>query len=450
VSLQNVLPYPSIEDVLEVHVVELSLSPNMEYVHTVTVGDNSRAFKATLVWMDPTNSAVTAKMLINNLDLQVEETSTGTVYYGNGNGGDDTNNVEQVAISVPLTSGSYKVRVTAGSYLYGSSQSFSLIVSGGDLTFSTSAKNSISSGDNPLGCATDERMVRLSAMGRTAVGWGSGQKYRIANTDNSFVLEGTMSGADKQDFLTDSSVCLPVGSFTASLLNTVSSSDLSEMALEVTTCDVYLSEYQPSASFTISSASSDYCGVCTTYLVSLLLAGSFYGVPYGWKDDTHYELTQSSGGDKNYMGTLATGMVREHKYCLGDGTYTLAIKNVPKNDDFLDDDYLANYFGVEEYAIYFADSSGNSKTLVPSQTMTITVSGGSADISTSGGGGGSDDDDSISTGAAIAIAVAVIVVIGCCVFAIVYFACCMNKKEEYHATNIGMQGNPIVVASYSK
>lgn len=427
----NILPYPGIEEILEVHVIEMSVTTMQQFTHTVTVGDASRPFKATLVWMDPTNSAVTQKMLINNLDLEVEETTTGTVYYGNGNGADDVNNVEQVSISVPSTSGSYKVRVTAGSYLFGSSQTFSLIVTGGDLTFTSDAKATISE-YNPLDCSSNERLVRVTAMDREADGWASTQKYRIAGTDNSYVLEGTMTGADKQDFMSTLSLCLPTGSFTVSLSNTASSGDLGGMAFEVDTCNIYLSEYQPSASFTITSATTDYCGTCSGYGVSLLLAGSFYGVPYGWNDDSHYQLSQTKGGDTEYMGTLATGMIREHKYCLGDGTYTLAMKDIPKSDDFLDDDYLANYFGVEEYRIYFSDTDDNAKTISSKDILTITVSGGSGDISTSTSSGGSDDDDksTLSTGAAVGIAIAVIVVIGAIVAGIVYCACCRNGDDS--------------------
>ena len=43
--------------------------------------------------MDPENSGLSTKMLLNNLDLQVTEVSTGKVYYGNGIQDDEYNNV---------------------------------------------------------------------------------------------------------------------------------------------------------------------------------------------------------------------------------------------------------------------------------------------------------------------------------------------------------------------
>jgi hypothetical protein len=418
VSLQNVLPYPGIEEVLEVHVIEMSVTTMQRFTHTVTVGDNSRSFKATLVWMDPTNSAVAAKTLINNLDLQVEETSTGTVYYGNGNGGDDTNNVEQVAISVPSTSGSYKVRVTAGSYLYGSSQSFSLIISGGNLTF-TSDVMATTNAYNPLDCATNQRLVRMTAMDRQANGWTSGAKYRI--TGNSASIEGTMSGSDKEDFITTRSMCLEVGSYSVSLLNPSSPTDFSEMAFEVDTCNVYLSEYQTSSSFSIGSSTSSYCGTCPTYQISLLLAGSFYGVPYGWSGNSHYVLKQTKGGDATHSGTLATGMLREHRYCLDSGTYSLYFRGVPTSDDFLDDDYLANYVGKEEYTIYVSDSAGNDFMLTEGLEAVLTVDASTATYIVAEADDSGDEKSAISP-VVLGIIIAVVVVIILCVIGAIWYS----------------------------
>lgn len=45
--------------------------------------------------MDPENSVLSTKMLLNNLDLQVTRVSDGQVFYGNGIQGDEYNNVSQ-------------------------------------------------------------------------------------------------------------------------------------------------------------------------------------------------------------------------------------------------------------------------------------------------------------------------------------------------------------------
>ena len=432
-SLQNILPYPGIEDVLETHVIEYSVSTSQRFTHQVTVGDAARPFKATLVWMDPTNTMISAKMLINNLDLQVEDPS-GTIYYGNGNGGDDVNNVEQVTIAAPTVSGTtYKIRVTSGEYLFGGSQAFSLIVTGGDLTFVSDGVASSGSYD-PLGCSSGERLVRVTAMDREADGWGTSQSYRVANSDETVVRTGSMSGADKNDFMTSESWCLPTGSYTAELVNSMDASNFDEMAFEIETCKVYLSQYQPSGQFTIDTSSSNYCGSCPGYEISLLLAGSFYGVPYGWTDNTHYSITQTEGGDDVMMGTLATGMLREHKYCLGDGVYVIQFNDVPTTDDALDDDFLANYFGHEEYTIYLADSSGNSASLYPGRTATVTISGGSGTIKVSGSKD-DDDDQVLSTGAIVAIVIVIIIIIGCVGCCLAYMMCRKPKVVE-SPTNI--------------
>jgi hypothetical protein len=92
VSLPNVLPYPGIETILQLQVIETTIYPYQEIIHIVEVHDVSRPFKATLAWMDPNNAIMTNRMLLNNLDLKVI-TPSGQVLYGNNAAGDEVNNV---------------------------------------------------------------------------------------------------------------------------------------------------------------------------------------------------------------------------------------------------------------------------------------------------------------------------------------------------------------------
>eukprot|EP00604_Paraphysomonas_vestita_P002812 CAMPEP_0174818882 /NCGR_PEP_ID=MMETSP1107-20130205/1813_1 /TAXON_ID=36770 /ORGANISM="Paraphysomonas vestita, Strain GFlagA" /LENGTH=431 /DNA_ID=CAMNT_0016031437 /DNA_START=818 /DNA_END=2110 /DNA_ORIENTATION=+ len=102
VSLQNILPYPGIEDILKIHVVEATIGSLNEFSAKVQIGDSTRPFKASLVYMDPQNSVMSTKMVINNLDLIVED-PFGNTYYGNNLAGDDINNVEQVVVYTPTS-----------------------------------------------------------------------------------------------------------------------------------------------------------------------------------------------------------------------------------------------------------------------------------------------------------------------------------------------------------
>jgi hypothetical protein len=76
-------------------VVETSISAYQEIVHVVQVTDTSRPFKATIVWMDPVNSIISEKLLLNNLDLKVQLPDN-SLKYGNNLAGDETNNVRSI------------------------------------------------------------------------------------------------------------------------------------------------------------------------------------------------------------------------------------------------------------------------------------------------------------------------------------------------------------------
>ena len=99
VSLRNILPYPGIEEILHLHVVESEIYPYQELIYTMAVNSTSRPFKVTIVWMDPDNAYLSTRMLLNNLDLKVLSPN-GEMFYGNNFAGDEVNNV-----SAPLLVG---------------------------------------------------------------------------------------------------------------------------------------------------------------------------------------------------------------------------------------------------------------------------------------------------------------------------------------------------------
>jgi serine protease AprX len=77
--------------------VETEIYAYQEITHVVNVNDISRPFKATIVWMDPSNSVMSNKMLLNNIDLKVI-TPSGAVLHGNNVAGDEVNNVSRLII----------------------------------------------------------------------------------------------------------------------------------------------------------------------------------------------------------------------------------------------------------------------------------------------------------------------------------------------------------------
>lgn len=99
--LRNILPFPGIESVLSLHVIETSLVAYQERVHTVKVIDTSLPLKVTIVWMDPDNSIISEKMLLNNLNLRIQ-TPSGETLYGNNRAGDEVNNVSLVWVELLL------------------------------------------------------------------------------------------------------------------------------------------------------------------------------------------------------------------------------------------------------------------------------------------------------------------------------------------------------------
>jgi hypothetical protein len=412
-----VLPYPGIEEVLKIHVLEASIGSLQQFTTEIQIGDSSRPFKVTLVYMDPANTIMSTKMLINNLDLIVEDPTGSNVYYGNGIAGDDINNVEQVSLLSPGTgSGIWKIRVISDvlpesgdpSVTSYSSQPFSLIISAGDLTVVTEGSYSNSSTSyNPHSCSDTQQLISMTLYDNGGDGWGSGNSYLITNTTTGAVIQtGTMGSAIPSDLMVRSSFCLEFGSYSVALLQTGAKTN--EMSLEINQCHLYLSEYQPTGTISITSATD--CNVCSNYLLTMTLRGSLYGsmppspppppllltpllsslsVPYGWKNSSHYTVTQTKGSpdaDPNsYLlleGTLIASPFRDHSICLSDGTYVITMDDIPKSDDFLTDDdyyaYLQSEVGVEEYRIYF--NQNKKLKMKANQKAIVTVTGTTATI----------------------------------------------------------------------
>jgi hypothetical protein len=60
----------------------------------LNVTSSTKPLKVTICWMDPTNSIISAKLLLHDIDLVIEQGAT--MWYGNKQAGDERNNVEQV------------------------------------------------------------------------------------------------------------------------------------------------------------------------------------------------------------------------------------------------------------------------------------------------------------------------------------------------------------------
>ena len=106
-----------------------TLSQNQEWTKTIIVPVNAAAFKITLAWTDSTAAINNDKAIVNDLDLQVKETASGTIYKpwvlntaANINSlasapvrtRDSLNTAEQVSILLPAA-GVYEIKVTGTS-----------------------------------------------------------------------------------------------------------------------------------------------------------------------------------------------------------------------------------------------------------------------------------------------------------------------------------------------
>jgi hypothetical protein len=321
--------------------------------------------------------------------------------------------VEQVTIATPLT-GTYEISVSAAAYLTTTSQSFSLIIGSAGLTFSSSSLST-----SYTTCGTNQELVYMTAMDHDGDGWGTGNSY-LVQKNGVTIATGTMSGSVGDDSYKQMSMCLDHGTdYSVSLIQTGDDED--EMGFEIDH-QVYLSNYKTSGTFSVPATS------CANPSLDLVLVGSLYGVPYGWNGDTHYQLTQTSGGSLSYKGTLVTGLTREHSYCLPDGSYEVTMHDVPKTDDFFDDDYMGGYFGAEEYLMEISLSTTETA-INEKYKFTFTLKDGvvtSANVKKTSGGS-DDDDGELTPGAAAAIAFAVIFVV---VAVICCGVCYWNNKKK--------------------
>lgn len=308
-------------------------------------------------------------------------------------------------IASPLL-GTYEISVSAAAYLTTVSQSFSLIIGSAGLTYTSQ-----STASSYTVCGSNQQLVYMTAMDHGGDGWGVGNSYVVLKADGTTVASGTMSGAVNDDFMKQMSMCLDNGEYTVNLVRNGAGDD--EMGFEIDN-QVYLSQHQTTGSFTVPATT------CATSTIYLTLVGSLYGVPYGWNGDSKYELEQTKGGNLEYSGTLVTGMVRDHVYCLPDGSYELTMDDIPKNDDFFDDNYMAGYFGVEEYYISaYITGSSEAVSIDKSLKYVFTLENGVLTESNvvKNKDNGDDDDDELTAGGAAAIALAIIFIIAavlCC------------------------------------
>lgn len=281
----NILPYPNIEEVLKIHVVEASIGSLQQLSVKIQIGDGSRPFKASLVYMDPANTVMSTKMLINNLDLIVED-PVGNIYYGNNIAGDDINNVEQVAVYTPTSgTGEWIIKVqsdnlpesgystTTTTTTSPNLQPFSLIISSGDLTVVESTFTNLTS-YNPGSCTNNQQFIQMTLYDNGGDGWGTGNSYEIIEkTSGTIIKSGTMTSDIPNDLMVRESFCLDKGEYTVNLIQDGEGSN--EMGLEIGQCYLYLSEYQTNGTLSITSNSS--CNVCSNYLLTMTLKGSLYG-----------------------------------------------------------------------------------------------------------------------------------------------------------------------------
>lgn len=247
--------------------------------------DASKPLKATLVYMDPANTVMSSKMVINNLDLIVTD-PLGNSYYGNSLAGDDINNVEQVTIPNPSL-GVWTVRIESdvlpesgdpddGTATTSPSQRFSTVISAAQLIVTESGRYVNMASYNPHSCPADtQQLVSMTLYDNGGDGWGVGNSYLITKlSDPSIVIQsGTMDSSIPNDLMLRSSFCLDFGDYNISLIR--GGSGTSEMSLEINQCHLYLSEYRPSG--TISISAQNQCNLCSNYLLTMTLKGSLYG-----------------------------------------------------------------------------------------------------------------------------------------------------------------------------
>ncbi|CAE7600443.1 unnamed protein product, partial [Symbiodinium microadriaticum] len=382
VFLQNVLPFAGIEDVLDLFVEELTMTSLQRITYTVEVADISRPLKATIAWMDPANTIVSEKMLLHDIDLVVTRVSDNQMYYGNGQAGDEVNNVEQVSVISPVV-GTYTVTVTAKVLSESATQAVSLVItSGGGVTGKATSVVLSSFTSNELNCPSGEQMLTIHLMDRGGNGWGSDNSYVISvASSGSTVRSGTMDGSVGKDSYLTESFCLSEGIKYKVKLDR-SGSNSKDMTLDIPACSIHLSRYMDEAILDLTS--SGKCNECPYFALDIMLLGPRVPIPYGWKDDSVYVLQNSSNATVA-EGTLATGVMSRHTICLKTDEYHLEFNNVPSTDDYYSG---GSSEGIDQYRIALVNCGVASKNdddlydvlfpepmIRPGYAFTVTING---------------------------------------------------------------------------
>lgn len=320
--LKNILPYTSITPIdMDLYIYEGKMSSLTYLSYSVNIPASYvfNVLKLTIVWMDPPNTVLSAKMLLNDLDIRVIDPS-GQVYFGNGENGDDINNVEQIYILNPIK-GVYTVEVLSHTLQSEDEfQKFTLVItSPGYVVLDTPTLQDLESINdlNTLNCHDDETEIWITKTDHGGNGWGSGNKFKIEQKYNSsFSIIDTLDSSYKVKFYQKSGYCLQKNkTYSIELISTSENNNPSEMGLHIPSCDLFLDQYTTNDEFFINSYGQ--CNFCNNTLVSLFLWGPLWGTTYGWKDSTSYYIEHNSSIIS--IGTLNMGVMSIQKYCFPKG-----------------------------------------------------------------------------------------------------------------------------------
>lgn len=378
VSLPNILPLSGVQEDIQLYVNEMELLPmtEMSTVLKINLTASSAPFKVTICWMDPTNEVFSAKLLLHDIDLIVERLDDGMKWYGNKKPGDERNNVEQVSIN-SKGEGLYKVMVVSKMFTESDSQKVSLIVTAPTLEYTEPFSSRAISYDylsNEMNCSAGETMITVRLLDNGGDGWDAGDRFDIIRTSDDFVMwSRTLDGNVTRDSNTREALCLPNGDYSAVMIQSGDDSD--EMGVEIDDCFIHLSDSSASASLVVENGE---CNTCAGMVVTLSLTGSPFSIPYGWKDNTRYMLTNSD--DVNTYGSLVMGIEMDHRLCLPNGEYHLRFDSVADSDDWIDDESyyysMKDDLGIGEYLITVSNvntSTAHSVEIDVTGVMTIRV-----------------------------------------------------------------------------
>lgn len=358
VYLPSVLPLKKYPHEFDLFVDEYHLSSMYKMTYQVHV-DSVSTFdlKVTLVWMDPPNSVLSERLLLNDLDLIVESPK-GDIYHGNGDFKDDVNNVEQVLIDKrQLISGIYEVHVLANKLIKEDGQDYSLVITSPGYVEKNIKPVMVSDGLHSLNCDRNHSELWIEMFDHDGNGWGKGNSFRIreAGTIRDVIVE-SMPSSREFGIYERKGYCIPDGRYDISLVTL--GANPKSTAIAIQGCHVYLNQYRIQDHLSISN---NDCNPCIGgQIVEVAMLGSFFGIPYGWHDHTFYTVFDGKGSKILASGTLTTGIMEVQRHCLVPGDYSIGFSSIATDDDFIyfyDDDY-SKYFGVEEYAISLS-SCGN-------------------------------------------------------------------------------------------